>query len=81
MSENDHNSCLNSVIEFLILKPASQPIWKISPLELKDQEVVFAKINVPENWIEVSVLVELRTVRIMTQGNSNLRPLWRDQQP
>ena len=34
-----------------------------------------------ENWIEVSVLVELRTVRIMTQGDSNLRPLWRDQQP
>ena len=36
---------------------------------------------VPENWIEVSVLVELSTVRIMTQGDSNLRPLWRDQQP
>ena len=36
---------------------------------------------VPENWIEVSVLVELGTVRIMTQGDSNLRPLWRDQQP
>ena len=36
---------------------------------------------VPENWIEVSVSVELRTVRIMTQGYSNLRPLWRDQQP
>ena len=34
-----------------------------------------------ENWIEVSVLVELRTVRIMTQGDSNLRPLWWDQQP
>ena len=34
-----------------------------------------------ENWIEVSVLVELRTVRVMTQGDSNLRPLWRDQQP
>ena len=25
----------------------------------------------PENWIEVSVLVELRTVWIMTQGDSN----------
>ena len=36
---------------------------------------------ISENWIEVSVLVELRTVRIMTQGDSNLRPLWRDQQP
>ena len=35
----------------------------------------------PENWIEVTVLVELRTVRIMTQGDSILRPLWRDQQP
>ena len=32
---------------------------------------------VPENWIEVFVFVELRTVRIMTQGDSNLRPLWR----
>ena len=36
---------------------------------------------VPEDWIEVCVLVELRTVRIMTQGDSNLRPLWQDQQP
>ena len=36
---------------------------------------------VPENWIEVSVLEELRNVRIMTQGDLNLRPLWRDQQP
>ena len=36
---------------------------------------------VPENWIDISVLVELRSVRIMTQGDSNLRPLWRDQQP
>ena len=35
----------------------------------------------PENWGEVSVLVELRAVRIVTQGDSNLRPLWRDQQP
>ena len=30
------------------------------------------RVLVPENWIEVSVLVELRTVRIMTQGDSNL---------
>ena len=45
------------------------------------EKVASIQALVPENWIEVSVLVELRTVRIMTQGDSNLRPLWRDQQP
>ena len=38
-------------------------------------------INLPENCIEVSVSVELRAVRIMAQGDLNLQPLWRDQQP
>ena len=49
-------------------------IWTIRDTNISEKS---------ENWIEVSVLVELRTVRmrIMTQGDSNLRHLWRDQQP
>ena len=40
------------------------------------RRVCFVNVQlVPENWIEVSVLVELRTVRIMTQGTSNPKVL------
>ena len=65
---NCSQNILNSIDRYFstLLLQTSILVSISSPLGTKD---------VPENWIEVSVLVELRTVRIMTQGESNLRPL------
>ena len=52
-------------------------------INIGDRKIAIINIHIAifENWIDVSVLDFTKEGHILTQGDSNLRPLWRNQQP